>query len=264
MQETDVEHRLSVAVEAARQGASLALPRFAGREDLEIISKGKQDRVTEVDRMVEETIRGVIHRNFPDDAVLGEEGGLKGAGSAGTLWVIDPIDGTDCFVFGLPMWSISIACIIGGEVAIGVVLDPVNDELYTARRGGGAQLNGHPIRASRADGLGDGLVGIGHSSRVRPEVTLAALNRLMTNGGLFHRCGSGALSLAWVAAGRLLGYHEPHINSWDCLAGLILIREAGGWHSDFLAGDGLMRGNPLTAAGPNAVRAMRMVAGDEP
>lgn len=262
MQDRDLETRLAVAVEAARQGAAAALPRFAAREDLEVVSKGKQDRVTEVDRMAEEIIRGVIRRHFPDDAILGEEDGLKGGGTAGTLWVIDPIDGTDCFVFGLPMWSISIACMIGDETTVGVVLDPVHDECFTAVRGGGARLNGRPIRASRANGLGDGLVGIGHSSRVRPEATLAALDRLLANGGLFHRCGSGALSLAWVAAGRLLGYHEPHINSWDCLAGLVLIREAGGWHSDFLAGDGLMRGNPLTAAGPNLVSEMRMVAGE--
>jgi myo-inositol-1(or 4)-monophosphatase len=213
--------------------------------------------------MVEETLRRTIKERFPEDAVLGEEEGLTaGSNGAETLWVIDPIDGTDCFVFGLPMWSISIALMRAGEIVVGVVYDPVHDELFAATRCGGATLNGRPIRASEAADLGAGLVGIGHSSRVTPEPTLGALDRLLAQGGLFHRCGSGALSLAWVAAGRLLGYYEAHINAWDCLAGLILVREAGGWHSDFLTGDGLMSGNPLTAAGPGLIDAMRAVAGD--
>jgi myo-inositol-1(or 4)-monophosphatase len=263
MSETNLEKRLEVAVQAARLGATQALPWFKTREGLTVVSKGKQDRVTEVDRLVEGTLRRTIAEHFPEDAVLGEEEGLT-AGDDGReiLWVIDPIDGTDCFVFGLPMWSISIALMSAGEVVVGVVYDPVHDELFAAIRGGGATLNGSAIRASDAGDLGAGLVGIGHSMRVKPEASLAALDRLMNRGGLFHRCGSGALSLAWVAAGRLLGYHEAHINSWDCLAGLLLVQEAGGWHSGFLSGDGLMSGNPVTAAGPNLIDEMRAVAGD--
>lgn len=263
MSNIDLEKRLEVAVRAARQGAALALPRFAAGGALTVVSKGRQDRVTEVDRLVEAALRRMIQEHFPEDGVLGEEEGLSaGADAAATLWVIDPIDGTDCFVFGLPMWSISIALMRGGEVVIGVVYDPVHDELFAATRGGGATLNGRSIQASTAGDLGAGLVGIGHSSRVTPAPTLAALERLLARGGMFHRCGSGALSLAWVAAGRLLGYYEAHINAWDCLAGLLLVTEAGGWHSDFLAGDGLMAGNPLTAAGPGLIDAMRTVAGD--
>lgn len=263
MSGASLESRLEVAVQAARRGAAQALPRFEARDGLTVVSKGRQDRVTEVDRMVEETLRRGIAQHFPEDAVLGEEEGLMADSDAPeTLWVIDPIDGTDCFVFGLPMWSISIALVSAGKVVVGVVCDPVHDEVFAAIRGGGATLNGRPIKASEAGDLDAGLVGIGHSSRVKPEASLAALDRLMARGGLFHRCGSGALSLAWVAAGRLLGYYEAHINSWDCLAGLLLVSEAGGWHSDFLAGDGLMSGNPLTAAGPNLIDEMRTVAGD--
>ncbi|MEZ5930871.1 MAG: inositol monophosphatase [Alphaproteobacteria bacterium] len=263
MSKTSLDQRLQVATRAARLGAAQALPRFDARHELTVVSKGAQDRVTEVDRQVEETLRRAIRERFPEDAILGEEEGLSTASDgAETLWVIDPIDGTDCFVFGLPMWSISIAFMEAGEVVLGVVYDPVHDELFAAARDGGATLNGRPIRVSEATDLGAGLVGIGHSSRVSPEPTLAALDRLLAKGGLFHRCGSGALSLAWVAAGRLLGYHEAHINSWDCLAGLLLVREAGGWHSDFLAGDGLMAGNPLTAACHGLIDEMRALAGD--
>jgi len=102
---------------------------------------------------------------------------------------------------------------------------------------------------------------MGYSTRVKPAASIEALQRLMEAGGMFNRCGSGALSLAWVAVGRLIGYYEPHINSWDCLAGIVLVREAGGWVNDFLAEDGLTRGNPIIAAAPGLVRKMQMVSG---
>lgn len=259
----DLDRRLDLATRAARAGARLAMPRYRDRDTLQIIAKGAQDRVTEVDRMVEEAIRHEIAAAFPGEPVLGEELGSDAADPAtGGTWVVDPIDGTDCFVFGLPMWSISIAWVGDGEVRAGVIYDPVHDEMFGATLGGGASLNGAPMRATAASTLAEGLVGIGHSSRVAPGTTLEAMERLLNGGGMFHRCGSGALSLAWVAAGRLLGYYEPHINSWDCLSGLLLVREAGGWHNDFLAGEGLMLGNPVLASGPNLVDAMRTVAGE--
>ena len=263
MNSTELHSRLDVAREAAGLGGRLALAMFAERSSLEVSMKGRQDRATEADRRVEKAIRESIRSRFPEARILGEEFGLAdGTADADDLWVVDPIDGTDCFVFGLPMWSISIAWMHGGLVQAGVVYDPIHDEMFAASRGRGAELNGRAIFASDAADLESGLVGIGHSTRVPPRVTLRAQERLMDRGGLFHRCGSGALSLAWVAAGRLIAYYEHHMNPWDCLAGLLLVHEAGGWHDDFLAGDGLKRGNRVVASGPHLVNAIQSVAGE--
>ena len=261
MKTPDPRSRLDVAEQAARAGGALARDLFHRRDGLTVELKGSQDRATEADRRVEEVIRRVIRERYPGDRILGEELGLDGDPDPGGLWVVDPIDGTDCFVFGLPMWSVSIAWLEAGRLEAGVVFDPVQEELYTASRGDGARLNGDRIFATTADHLAAGLVGIGHSTRVRPATTLAAMDRLLAGDGLFHRCGSGALSLAWVAAGRLLGYHEPHMNAWDCLAGLLLVREAGGWHEDFPLPAGLRQGAAVTACGPNLVGEMRRLAG---
>lgn len=230
---------------------------------LEVDQKGIQDRVSNADRNVELAIRKGLAERFPDDGFLGEEYGADDAADsrgAGT-WVVDPIDGTDCFVFGIPSWCISIAWTQSGRTEIGVVFDPVHDEIFTAARGHGAFVNRTPIKAADATDFGAGLVAIGHSLRTDSDQTLAALSRLLSLGGLYHRCGSGALSLAWVAAGRLIGYYEPHMNSWDCLAGLLLVEEAGGWTNDFLDGDGLRKGNAALAAAPALIEQIKFIGG---
>ena len=259
----DLAKRLKTAESAAREAGQGALILFRERDTLEVIQKGPQDRVTVADRNAETLIRKRIAEQFPDDEVLGEEYGQGGGEGAGgdTMWVVDPIDGTDCFVFGLPMWSISIAWMQGGKAKVGVVYDPVHDEMYTATLDGGTYLNGKPIRASQASEITDGLVGIGHSLRIPRSETIAALDRLLEMDGIFHRSGSGALSIAWVAAGRLIAYYEPHINSWDCLAGLLLVTEAGGWTNDFLANDGLLTGNPVMVAAPGLIDKIKIVGG---
>ena len=255
--------RLQAAKELAREAGAKALDLHRGRTTLDVISKGPQDRVTEADRAVEDLIRDGLADRFSGDAFLGEESGASAGGldQHEGIWVVDPIDGTDCFVFGIPSWCISIAWLHRGQMTVGVIYDAIHDEMFAAARGHGAFLNDRPITASSATDTSGGLIGIGYSSRVSPAATLAAMQRLMEAGGMFHRCGSGALSLAWVAAGRLVGYFEPHINSWDCLAGLLLVREAGGWTNDFLAGDGLTRGNPAIASAPGLIDHIKFVSG---
>ena len=263
MNSADFQVQIDTAQAAARTGGTLALDMFAKRSSLDVNLKGSQDRATEADRRVEQAVRAAIRQRIPHARILGEEFGLEqDPVEDDDLWVVDPIDGTDCFVFGLPMWSISIAWMQSGTIRTGVVYDPIHDEMFVAAHGFGAQCNGERIRASGATDLESGLTGIGHSSRVRPEQTLEAMRQLLARGGLFHRCGSGALSLAWVAAGRLIAYYEPHMNAWDCLAGLLLVREAGGWHSEFLARDGLSHGNPVMASGPNLVGEVCAIAGE--
>ena len=255
--------RLHTACQVARSAGALALDYFEKRDELDVSSKGLQDRVTLADQEVERHIFEKIIEAFPDDGFLGEEmasGEPVKLVEEGT-WVVDPIDGTDCFIYGIPCWCISIAWMQAGGAKIGVIYDPLHDEMYSASPGQGAKLNGKKMQISSATDLSDGITGMGYSTRVEPAASIEALQRLMEAGGMFNRCGSGALSLAWVAAGRLIGYYEPHINSWDCLAGIVLVREAGGWVNDFLADDGLTRGNPIIAAAPGMVRKIQMVSG---
>ena len=216
---------------------------------LTIESKGPQDMVSEADRNVEMLIRDRLKQKFPDDAFFGEETGASALESANGIWVVDPIDGTQPFVSGLPDWCISIAFIVGQTLLIGLVYAPINKELFAAQKGCGATMNGDAIQV-KGSSIKEGVVSVGYSMRLPPEATLTILRNLLEGGGKFHRNGSAALSLCYVACGRLLGYIEPHVNSWDCLGALAIIAEAGGQINDFLAGEGLLKGNRIVAAPP--------------
>lgn len=255
----EAELRLAAAEAVAREAGALALRHFRAREALVVERKGPQDIVSEADRAVERLVAARLATLFPADGMLGEETGHR-PGSDG-LWVVDPIDGTWCFLNGIASWCVSLAYVRGGAIETGVVFDPNSGELFRARRGGGASLDGRPLRVANAGSLADGTVSVGYSLRVPPEQVQGMIARLLAQGGMYHRHGSGALGLAWTACGRLIGYVEAHMNSWDALAGLLLIREAGGFTNDFLAADGLHRGNRVVA-GPTGLRAaLEAVAG---
>ena len=249
----DGRMRLAAACAVAHEAGALALRHYRAREQLAIEQKGLQDIVSLADRAVETLIRERLAELFPEDAVLGEEEGMRGASGAPGVWVVDPIDGTWCFLNGIGSWCVSIAYVQGGEILTGVVYDPSAEELFACRDGGGATLNGVPIRTSPAATLRDGTVSVGFSHRSRPEEVVPVIGRLLAQGGMYQRHGSGALGLAWTAAGRLIAYLEPHMNSWDCLAGLLLVREAGGFTNDFLEGDALLAGNRVLS-GPTQLR----------
>lgn len=257
--------RHAAAEAIARAAGAYVLDRFRNRGQVSVGRKGPHDEVSDADRAAEALIRGRIAEAFPDDRVLGEEAGFGGgeddAVADGWLWVVDPIDGTACFVAGVPVWCVSIAVMHDGRPVIGVVEDPNAGETFSARSGGPATCNGVTIRASDATDLGAGSVGVGYSTRVKPKDTLEPLTRLLEAGGMFQRNGSGALMVCYVAAGRLIGYFEPHINAWDCLAGLVLVERAGGWQSDFLADGGLARGNRLLVGAPGVAAELRRIAG---
>lgn len=260
MKESDRSSRFQAAQQIARDAGELALRRFHNRAGLAVELKGPSDVVSDADREVEALIKQRLRTLFPGDGFLGEESGLSPARDpAGCVWVVDPIDGTDCFVNGIPVWSISIALVEGDEIENGVVYDPNARELFASRRGHGATLNGEQISSSDATDVSDGIVGLGISHRVAPESTLQVLRRLLARGGMYQRNGSGALMLAYVAAGRCIAYHEAHINAWDALAGIALVREAGGWTSDFLDDNGLIKGNPVLACAPGVVGQMREI-----
>lgn len=246
----DIAARLALAETLARDAGLLAVSYFERLATLAVeFKKGGQDVVSVADRTVEALIRERIAADFPEDGVLGEEEGLT-EGTSGAFWVVDPIDGTSPFLAGLSDWCISIAVVSEGRPIVGVIYQPAENELFSAADGQGAFLNGLPIRVEPKRGITDGLLGFGSNHRIPAKDVARFVEVLLEAGGMFYRNGSGALMLAYVACGRLVGYFEHHINSWDCAAGLCLIREAGGWHNDFFAGEGLTRGNRIAAGAP--------------
>ena len=246
----DLDRRSVVALDIVREAGGLALRYFGRLDQLTVKLKGLQDLASEADLNTELLIRDRLKAAFPEDGFLGEETGLSGETAASGSWVVDPIDGTQPFVNGLTAWCVSVAFAVAGVMELGFVYAPARDEFFVARKGGAATLNGRPIRVSSATRIDNGLVGIGYSPRIKPERFLPLFANLLQRGGMFVREGSGALTLCYVGCGRLIGYIEPHINSWDCLAAIAVIEAAGGRVNDFLANDGLRQGNHLVAGPP--------------
>jgi myo-inositol-1(or 4)-monophosphatase len=242
--------RFEFACQTARDAGALALDYFNNFTFLTVTSKGMQDMASEADINTEDLICKAVKEHFPEDNFLGEESSdsFTARPGAGT-WIIDPIDGTQPFVNGIRSWCVAISYVEGTNIRLGVIFDPTSDELFAAQEGKGATLNGHPIQSASANSLGDGLVSVGFSNRVKPEETLDPLARLMHAQGMYHRNGSGALSLAYVAAGRLIGYFEPHMNSWDFSAGALMVREAGGRTNNCLPDEAtILKGGMMIAA----------------
>jgi myo-inositol-1(or 4)-monophosphatase len=244
----ELGERLFTASTTAREAGGMALKAFRERPAGDsLVFKGPQDYLTETDGEVERLIRARITKNFWRDSFFGEEGG----GQFGRdVWVVDPIDGTANFARGIPHFCVSIAFVRDLRVEIGVIYDPVHDELYAARRGHGATRNGKPIHVSNTADLARATLEIGWSSRLPPEPYTKLVHEMKVAGANVRRAGSGTLGLAYTADGRQDAYCELHINSWDALAGLLLIEEAGGFVNDFLANDGLSKGNPVLGCTP--------------
>jgi myo-inositol-1(or 4)-monophosphatase len=206
--------------------------------------KGRHDVVTAMDREVERFVRGAIAARYPDDAIIGEEEGGHGGER---VWLIDPIDGTANYARGIPHYCVSIGYLEHGVPTVGALHDPSHDGLYSAARGAGAWHNGARLSVSPCDDLTAATVECGWSTRRSTADYVALVSRVFGAGCAVRRVGSGALGLVDVAAGRSEAYCELHINAWDCAAGIVLVREAGGHTNDFFAGDGLAAGNPLIA-----------------
>jgi myo-inositol-1(or 4)-monophosphatase len=222
-----MEDRLKAAIEIAKSGGALALDYYRRLPTLEVVSKGLQDFVTEADQNVELHVRELITAAFPDDGIVGEEHAPK-AGTTGYRWVIDPIDGTSNFINAMPVWCVVIAIVKDDATQIGVIHDPIHQETFHAVKGAGAMLNDAPLRNPVDAVMNRGAISTGYCNRVSKECAVAVIDAVLARDGVFHRNGSGALSLAYVAAGRLIGYLEGHMNAWDCLAGQLIIAEAGG------------------------------------
>ncbi|WP_349962697.1 inositol monophosphatase family protein [Rhizobium sp. ZPR3] len=258
----DLEARLALAEVIAREAGKLALDYFRRRETLIIETKRDlQDVVSIADREVENLIRSRIHKAHSGDSILGEEYGLE-TGPSDYTWVVDPIDGTSPFVNGMPNWCVSIAVLYAGVPVIGVISAPCHDELYIAAHGKGATLNSKSLKLDASRNIRNAVTGIGANNHVSPAFVAKMVERVLEAGGNFIRNGSGALMLAYVAAGRLVGYYEPYMHAWDCLAGYCLVKEAGGWYLPFpTEGECLTKGSVVLGAAPGAIDDLKKIAG---
>lgn len=245
----DLELRYAAALGLTREAGDKAADFFRRRHELVIEHKGVQDVVSIADRAAEDHLVSALRRLFPEDRILGEEGGFQG-GQGAACWIIDPIDGTANFLRGIPHWCVSVGLLVGDQLEIGLIYDPNVGEMFTARRGHGAFVNGQPMRVTGQQDPQKARFGIGFSFRRPHSETLGALDRILAGKSEFGRMGSGSLGVAYVAAGRSDGFWEHHINAWDVAAGLLLVTEAGGRVNDFFANDGLHQGNEIIAATP--------------
>ncbi len=246
-----ITERQDLMLDLIRQAGSLALSYFRHPARLQVESKGTQDFVTAADRAVETLLVARIVAAFPADGIIGEEGGSHGRISeSGATWIIDPIDGTANFARGLPFWCISVGLMVGTEIEAGFIYDPVAGEMFSARRGTGSFCDGRPIQVSEVVSPDRARINLGFTFRRRPEFFLKAIERMVANHCDWSRLGSAALGMAYVASGRLDGFWAPFVYAWDVAAGICLVKEAGGTVSDFLADDGLHKGNAILAATP--------------
>jgi len=248
---TDLATRAAFAKDLARRAGALGQRYFRRELAFSPATKGPQDWVSAADLAVEDLIRRELAIAFPDDAMLGEEGGISGRrNGGGALWAVDPIDGTINFVHGIRYWCVSIAYTVAGERRIGVIYDPSLDELWWAVKGQGAWRDDERIAVSACAGLDRALVAAGYVPRHPLDESLKLRAALLGAGAAVKDMGAGALMLAHVAAGRFDAFLEPHMHPWDALAGLLLVEEAGGRVLPYPGRGGIAAGGPVIAAGP--------------
>ena len=219
---------LATAVEGALAAGRIHRRYFRG--EAEVRKKGRIDLVTAADLEAERMFRDLVGRRFPSHVVVGEEAGLAAAPAGEFRWILDPVDGTTNFAHGLALFSVSIALEIAGELTVGVVYDPIGEELFTAERGQGARLNGALLRVSATATLEDALLCTGFPYTIREERRrqVQVFAAFLEEAQAVRRLGSAALDLAYVAAGRFDGFWEERLFPWDVAAGALLITEAGG------------------------------------
>jgi myo-inositol-1(or 4)-monophosphatase len=239
---------LNIATKAAHAAGELMRRELRQLEAIPVTRKARHDYVSEVDKACEAAIVREIRRFHPDHAFLGEEGGMQG--ESDTVWIIDPLDGTSNYLHGIPHFAVSIAKQVKGRVEMGLVFDPMRDELFSATRGKGAYLNNTRIRVSERKTLDTAILATAFPFRRRglmPAYTrlFSAVYRKVED---VRRMGSAALDLAWTAAGRLDGYFELGLSPWDVAAGALIVREAGGVVLDFEGGDNVEEADSLLAA----------------
>jgi myo-inositol-1(or 4)-monophosphatase len=245
---------LNVMIAAARKTARALKRDFGELEKLQVSLKGPANFVSSADRRAEETLFTELSKARPGYGFLGEEGGQREGADKSHRWIVDPLDGTTNFLHGIPQFAISIALEREGTVIAGLIYNPANDEMFIAEKGKGAFMNEQRIRVAGRKRLADAVIACGLPHIGRGDLALAAkeTGAMQEHVAGLRRFGAAALDLAWVAAGRLDGYWERDIKPWDMAAGLILLREAGGFFSDCDGGDDMFAKGHI-AAGNDAI-----------
>lgn len=254
---------LNTATKAAREAAALIVKMYDKVDLLEVDEKSHNNFVTQVDKEAERIIVDIIHSTYPRHAILAEEGSMAEQGDDDTehCWIIDPLDGTTNFIHGYPHFAISIAVESRGKIEHGLIYDPLREEMFTASRGKGAQLNSRRIRVSKRPSLEGALLATGFPFR-NPEILgphIESLHSLFKHVAGVRRGGAAALDLAHVAAGRLDGYWEAKLQPWDLAAGMLLVREAGGITADYDGSSKCMENGQIVAANPKILHTMMQV-----
>ncbi|RKF15540.1 inositol-1-monophosphatase [Alginatibacterium sediminis] len=249
---------LNIAVRAARNAGKVISRAYENLDGVDTQTKGLNDYVSEVDLLAEKAIIETILKSFPDHSIVAEESGLTQGKDADHQWIIDPLDGTTNFIKGIPHFCVSIALQIKGKIEHGVVYDPIRNELFSASRGKGAQLNGYRLRTTKAKDLQGTILATGFPFKAKhyTETYLNMFGALFQECGDMRRSGSAALDLAYVAAGRHDGFWELGLKPWDFAAGDVIAREAGAIISDFNGGLNYERSGNLICANPKVLKAM--------
>jgi myo-inositol-1(or 4)-monophosphatase len=241
---------LNVMGNAALKAARGLLRDFGEVEQLQVSVKGPGDFVSTADLKADRIIKAELKKARPGYAMLFEESGAEHGSDPRHRWIVDPLDGTTNFLHGIPHFSISIALERDGEIVAGVIYEPVRDEMYWAEKGLGAYVNDRRLRVSARRQLGESVIGTGMSSAARrdPGTYMATLRAVISATAGIRRMGSAALDLAYVAAGRFDGFWEFGLSPWDMAAGILLVREAGGYVSDMAGGHDMMVSGDTLAA----------------
>jgi len=253
---------ITVMIKAAEKAGMGLVRDFGEVEKLQVSKKGPGDFVSTADQKAEKTIRAELEKARPGYGFIMEEGGVEEGTDPEHRWIIDPLDGTTNFLHGIPHFAISIALQKGKDIIAGVVMDPVKHEIFWAEKGAGAYVNDFRLRVSGRKDLTQCVVatGIPHIGKGGKDRFVRQLAAAMTNTAGVRRFGAAALDLAYVAAGRYDGYFEEGLNSWDIAAGLLLVREAGGFVTD-LAGShtGPLQSGELVAANDGIQERLRLL-----
>lgn len=252
---------LTVMVQAARKAARSLIRDFGEVENLQVSLKGPGDFVSAADLRAEETLREELTRARPGYGFLMEEGSTIEGSDKSHRWIIDPLDGTTNFLHGIPMFAINIALERAGEIVAGLTYNPITDELFWAEKGKGAFVNERRIRVAARRDLTQAVVATGIPHMGRPEHARASreLAAMMPQVAGIRRSGSAALDMAYVAAGRYDAYWEWDLNPWDLAAGIILVREAGGFVSDMNGGSEVLSKGSVLASNENLTRPVQTI-----
>lgn len=252
---------LNIAIRAARNAGKVIVKGYENLESVEVEQKSLNDYVSSVDKEAELAIIGTLRKSYPEHSIVAEESGINNGEDTDHQWIIDPLDGTSNFIHGIPHFAVSIALKIKGRTEVGVIFDPIRNELFSAVRGQGSQINGYRTRTSSLASLTGAILGTGFpfKQKARVEEYLSLFQTFFTDVADMRRAGSAALDLAYVAAGRMDGFWEFGLKPWDIAAGELILKESGAIMTDINGGNEYFKSGDVVAANPKLLKEMLTV-----